>query len=263
MDEHTLPIIVSIPHAGCRVPHEVHADVALEENDLQHYADIATDRIYGIDGVHVVTHDIARVIVDVNRAPDDIAHEHELAAEGVSVLTTWDGRSVYRREPTSVQVEDLIRRYHEPYHDAIDGLMPKARFLFDGHSYLPVGPKLKGDAGVPRPDVCIGNMNFSTCTREHTVFVREFFANHGYTVAVNFPYAGKYILGHHCHRRRIPGFLVPGMQLELNQRLYVDAATHQPIPDRVEECRLLFSRLVGVFAEAFCGVERGKVGQKG
>lgn len=258
MNERTLPIIVSIPHAGSRVPDEVRADIALTDTDMLHYTDLATEKIYNIPGVHVVTHDISRVIVDVNRAPDDIAHEHELAAEGVSVLTTWDGRSVYKREPTSQQVEQLIRRYHEPYHDAIDALIPKARFLFDGHSYLPIGPKLKADNGLPRPDINIGNMNFSTCTREHTVFVRDFFSDHGYTVAINFPYAGKYILGHHCHRRRIPGFLVPGMQLEINQGLYIKPNTCEPVPERLEEFRTIFIKLVDAFAEAFCGKERAE-----
>lgn len=253
-----LPIIVSIPHAGTRVPDIVRGNVALTDADVRRYTDLYTDRIFSIPDVHLVCNAISRVIVDVNRAPDDIAHEHELAAEGVVVLTTWDGRTVYRTEPSTAQTDQLIRECHDPYHEAIDAAIPHARFLFDCHSYLPVGPKLKADSGVQRPDVNIGNMNFSTCTREHTVFVRDFFADHGYSVAVNFPYAGKYILGHHCHRRRIPGFLVPGMQLELNQGLYVDEATLEPIPGRIEEFQRIFIRLVDAVAEAFCETPRAR-----
>ena len=129
--------------------------------------------------------------------------------------------------------------------------MPSVQFLFDCHSYLPIGPKLKPDSGKPRPDVNIGNINYSTCTREQTVFVRDFFQSLGYTVAINFPYAGKYILGHHCHRRHIPPFLVPGMQLEFNQGIYVHQDSLEPIDMRVKELHDAFAKMVDTFVDHF------------
>lgn len=250
-EQNIRPILVSIPHASPKVPPEIEAQVALTEREILHYTDLYTDQIYSISDVYLVQADFSRVFVDVNRAPDDISKEYEKAEEGVNVLTTWDGRRVYQKPLGESQADELIKKYHDPYHQKIEEYMPEVQFLFDGHSYLPVGPKLKPDSGKPRPDVNIGNINYSTCTREQTVFVRDFFQDLGYTVAINFPYAGKYILGHHCHRRHIPPFLVPGMQLELNQALYVHQETMEPMPDRVKELRRAFEGMVDAFSERF------------
>jgi N-formylglutamate deformylase len=252
MQDSKRPILVSIPHASFKVPPEIAGQTALTEHEILHYTDLCTDKIYNAPNVYTVTAEFSRVFVDVNRAPDDISKEYEQAEEGVQVLTTWDGRQVYSKKPSQAQAEELIKKYHDPYHQKIEECMANVQFLFDGHSYLPVGPKLKPDSGKPRPDVNLGNVNYSTCTREHTVFARDFFQARGFTVAINFPYAGKYILGHHCHRRRIPPFLVPGLQIELNQGLYIDQQTMEPIPGKVEELHAVFCELVDVFAERFC-----------
>jgi len=246
------PVLVSIPHASSRIPDEVKDYIALSEVDLKGYTDLHTEKIFNVDDVHLVQYDVSRVVVDVNHAPDDISKEYEQASEGVIVHTTWDGKSVYTTEPSQEQVDALIERYHDPYHNQIEEVIPKVRFLLDGHSFLPVGPKLKADSGKERPDINLGNVNFSTCTREHTVFFRDFFQNKGYKVAVNFPYAGKYILGRHCHRRRIPPFLVPGIQIEINQGLYLKPDSFDAIPELIEEFKELFKRLVDDFCERFC-----------
>jgi len=175
-----------------------------------------------------------------------------MAAEGVTVHTTWDGKKVYKEEPSQEQVDALIKKYHDPFHEKIDEIIPHVRFLIDGHSFLPVGPKLRGDSGNERPDINLGNVNYSSCTRKHTMFFRDFFSDHGYSVAINFPYAGKYILGHHCHRRRIPPFLVPGIQIEINQGLYIKENSFEPIEHKVEEFHELFATLVAEFTEKFC-----------
>ncbi|OIO52899.1 hypothetical protein AUJ46_06520 [Candidatus Peregrinibacteria bacterium CG1_02_54_53] len=246
------PVLVSIPHAGSKVPDEVKDDVALTPKELLYYTDLFTEEIFTIDDVHTVVSDVSRVIVDVNRAPDDISSEYKEAAEGVIVHTTWDGKKVYKRNPSSAIAGKMIRTYHDPYHSKIDAIIPHVQFLFDCHSYLPVGPKLKADSGMLRPDINIGNVNYSTCTREHTIFARNFFQDRGYSVSVNFPYAGKYVLGHHCHRRRMPPFLVPGMQIEINESLYANLDTLQPIPNRIEEFHHLFEELVKAFLQQFC-----------
>ena len=113
---------------------------------------------------------------------------------------------------------------------------------------------MKQDAGKDRPDVCLGNMNYSTCNRKYTVFFREFFERHGYSVAINFPYQGKYTLGRHCHRRRIPHFLVPGIQVELNQKLYADPETHEGNEEKIEQLNQLMQKVVDEFMKR-CGFE--------
>lgn len=246
------PILVSIPHASARIPEEVQDKVALTEKDLMKYTDLYTEDIFNIDNVYKVQSDFSRVIVDPNRAPDDISKEYELSAEGVIVHTTWDGKSVYKEEPDQDMVDMLIKKYHQPYHEELEKYIPKVQFLIDGHSYMPYGPKLKKDSGEPRPDINLGNVNYSSCSREQTVFFRDFFEGLGYRVSINFPYAGKYILGHHCHRRRIPPFLVPGIQIEINQGLYVKEGTDDAIPEKVVEFNQVMKQMVDAYCERFC-----------
>ena len=245
------PLILSIPHASLRVPEELEGNVLLTEEDLLGYSDLYTERIFAIPNTYTVEYKYSRVFVDVNRAPDDISREYERGEEGVLVHTTWDGKRIYKKEPSELEVQGLIKKYHDAFHEEIDSYIPAARFLIDCHSYLPVGPPLKPDAGKERPDVCLGNVNYTTCSRDHTVFFREFFERHGYSVNINFPYQGKYTLGRHCHRRRIPHFLVPGIQIEFNQKLYADLKTHKPNESAITELNSLMQKVVNEFLAAF------------
>lgn len=245
------PLIIAIPHASCEVPEELKENVLLSADDLLGYSDLYTEQIFAIPDTYVVQTQAARVFVDVNRAPDDIAQEYEQKEEGVVVHTTWDGKQIYRRDPSEEEAASLIATYHNTFHEEIDSYIPAARFLIDAHSYLPIGPPLKPDAGKERPDVCLGNINYSTCTREHTIFFREFFERHGYRVEINFPYQGKYTLGHHCHRRRIPHFLVPGIQIEFNQKLYADSKTYAPDEDAIAALNQLMQKVVEEFLKRF------------
>ena len=225
--------------------------VRLTEKQLLEYVDLYSDKIYDIRGYHKIIGNVCRVFVDTNRAPDDIAKEYEEGEEGVVVHVTHDGIPVYTELPSEKCAEQLINTYHVPYHDQIDKFMSKVRFLFDCHSYLPIGPKMKKDAGLQRPDFNIGNRKYSTCTREHTMFIRDFLASRGFSVGINIPYMGGYILAHHCHRRRIPTFLVPGMQIEISQGLYVDQATLDPKHDRIMEMNTLMQEMIDSFYESF------------
>lgn len=249
--DEVLPILLSIPHASAFMPEEVKKFVKLDDKALLDYVDLYSDQIYRLRGYHILEGKVCRVFVDVNRAPDDIAKEYAKGEEGVVVHTTHDGTPVYGELPSEALMNTLVEKYHTPYHDAIDLVIPHLEFLFDCHSYLPVGPKMKKDAGKPRPDFNIGNRSYSTCNREHTMFIRDFFKKRGYSVGINVPYMGGYVLAHHCHRRRIPPFLVPGMQLEISQSLYVDSKTLQPIPGNIEKMNALMQEMVDTFYEHF------------
>jgi N-formylglutamate amidohydrolase len=245
------PIIISIPHASTKIPDALKDNVLLTGQDILANCDLYTDRVYSIANTYVVKCEVPRMLLDVNRAPDDISKEYEDGKDGVVLHTTWEGKHIYKKQPTEKEVNDLIKKYHDPFHEEIDSYIPAAQFLIDCHSYVPIGPPTKPDAGRERPDVNIGNMNYSTCTREHTLFFREFFERHGYSVAINFPYQGRYILGRHCHRRRIPHFLVPGIQIELNQKLYSDPITYAPNEDGIKSLNTIMQKVVEEFLGEF------------
>ena len=245
------PIMVSVPHASDHIPVEVADSVQLTKEDMAQYVDLLSDKVFDIKNVYRVVGEVCRVIVDVNRAPDDIAREYHKGHDGVVVHVTQDSKPVYKELPSDEVAHLLIKKYHDPYHQKIDDAMPKLQFLFDCHSYFPVRPKMKKDAGKVRPDFNIGNIRYSTCSRPYTMFARDFFQDLGFTVGINNPYQGGYVLAHHCHRRRIPSFLVPGMQIEISQGLYLDSGTLEPLPGKIEEMRKLVNKFIDKFAEHF------------
>ena len=250
------PILVSIPHASNKIPEEVRESVQLSDEDLKQYVDLYSNKIYEVDNVYRIESDICRVIVDVNRAPDDIAKEYHSGQEGVVVHVTQDGKHVYKDLPSDEQAHLLIKKYHDPYHEKIDELMPSLQFLIDCHSYFPVGPKMKKDAGKIRPDFNIGNLRYSSCSRPYTTFARNFFQDRGFTVGINEPYQGGYVLAHHCHRRRTPSFLVPGLQIEISQGLYLNSDTLEPLEGKLEEMNTLFRKFIDKFAGKFFPLEK-------
>ena len=69
----SLPLLLSVPHAGVEVPAEAEAHCILTPAQIAADGDEGAAEIYALaDKVegHITTH-VARAIVDLNRAPDD------------------------------------------------------------------------------------------------------------------------------------------------------------------------------------------------
>jgi N-formylglutamate amidohydrolase len=235
------PIIVSIPHASIFVPKDIKENMLIKERDVRNHADLYTDEIYTVKNAHVLKAKISRLVVDANRAPDDIEIECRLQVDGVVVRTTPDAKVIYQSPPSMKSICCRIERYHDTFHDELESQIKKtgAKFLIDGHSMWSVGPKALKDAGKKRADVCLGNRDYTSCSRAQTHFIKHFFESHGFTVAVNVPYRGKYILGFHCHRRTFPG-----IQIEFNRALYLNEKTLARKGKEIKKLNALMEELV-------------------
>ena len=110
-----LPLLISVPHAGVMVPPEVAAQCVLTPEDIIADGDEGAREVYGIaDEVkHFVTTDVARAIVDINRAPDD------RRTDGVVKTETCWGVKIYREFPSEECVARLLKRYYFPYHEKL------------------------------------------------------------------------------------------------------------------------------------------------
>ncbi|MFC1615551.1 N-formylglutamate amidohydrolase [Patescibacteria group bacterium] len=213
------PIIVSIPHTSVFVPKDIKKNMIISERDIKNHADLYTDEIFNVSNAHILKAKISRLIVDTNRAPDDIETECRLQVDGVVVRTTPDGKVIYKSPPNIKTICNRIEKYHDSFHDELDKKIKEtgANFLIDGHSMWSIGPKSLKDAGKKRADICLGNRDYTSCTRLQTHFIKQFFESHGFSVSINNPYRGKFILGFHCHRQKFPG-----IQIEFNRSLYLD-----------------------------------------
>ncbi|MBU0577007.1 N-formylglutamate amidohydrolase [Patescibacteria group bacterium] len=253
------PILITIPHCSTFVPADLRRMMELTDAQIRRQCDPFTDVIFDVPKVHVVKAKISRLVTDLNRAPDDIEMEYKLSNDGVVVSVDLDGNQIYKTPPSIKTIFDRVKRYHDTFHEKIEEIKPNIKFLIDGHSLRSVSPPTRSDAGTERADIVLGNRDFTTCTRNMTKKVMRFFQDRGYSVAINDPYKGRYLIGYHCSRRHLPG-----IQIEINERLYINEKTHRPHQDKMYDLRTIMAKLVDEIDEEIekIGVPAGSRGQE-
>jgi formiminoglutamase len=233
------PILISIPHGGWKVAKEIEHIWALSEKDALHDGDPFTARIY--DFADKVSCQLAmeyyRAVVDLNRAPDDIAPKNK---DGVIKSHTCYDVEVYKPGclPDDSLKHVLLDKYYFPYHRQLQTWLDRddVRFGVDCHSMAAVSPPIEQDAGTPRPLICLGNLgdaggevtpefNRVTCSGEMIRFMcAEFAAVFRHedlelevpaAATMNLPFNGGYIT------RRMGNRGIPFVQIEMSRALYI------------------------------------------
>ncbi len=241
-----LPILISVPHGGVRQPSELAGRVSLSATELFDDSDAFTGDIYdlGEEVARVVRADIARVFVDLNRAPDDRPPANP---DGVVKSTTCYRRPVYLdgAEPDDELVATLLRRYHAPYHERLRHAAadPTVRLALDCHSMAAAAPPVAPDPGRPRPLFCLSNAEGLTCPtvllEDVARAIADAFGCGLGDVKLNDPFKGGYIIRAHGRGE------LPWIQVEMNRSLYLDprwfdrGSLHVE-PDRLAELRSRF-----------------------
>lgn len=203
-----LPILVSVSHAGARVPKEVENLCQLTEEEIADDSDGGAAAIYDIqDEVEAfVTTDVARAIVDLNRPEDDRGKDGVIKTH-----TCWDV-PIYREQPSEEIVEGLLESYYRPYHERLRELAGGRIVIgLDCHTMAEYAPPVAPDPGSKRPAVCLSNAD-GTCPSEWIETMAEFFsaAFSGKRVTVNTPFRGGYITRSHAAE-------MPWLQIELSR----------------------------------------------
>lgn len=243
------PILITIPHCSHFVSKEIRQNMLLTDFEILKETDLYTDQIFGVENAYIVKARLSRLVADMNRAPDEIEMEQRLCAEGVVVSVNGDGKKIYKTPLTDQQIELRIEKYHNPFHTQVDQYATQSFFMIDGHSMWPTGRATKIDAGKKRPDINLGNRDYTTCTKSQTDFFKNYFEELGYSVEINFPFKGRYVIGYHCSRNRRKG--IPGLQLEINQALYTNPKTLEPKADQIKKLKQEIQILVDLVAEKF------------
>jgi N-formylglutamate deformylase len=206
----TLPIVLSVPHAGTRMPPEVEPYACLSREEVVRDGDEQAAGIYLPSRSHVahlVTTDVARAFVDLNRAEDDFRPDGV-----VKTHTCWDV-PVYREFPPEDVIERLLERYHRPFHERLRELAlgGEARVGVDAHTMAAVAPPVAPDPGSPRPAACVSDGYGVTCdpawTRE---LARCLETALGAEVRINDPFQGGHIVRSHAGE-------LPWVQLEISR----------------------------------------------
>jgi N-formylglutamate amidohydrolase len=159
----------------------------------------------------LATTDIARAIVDLNRAEDDRRKDGV-----VKTHTCWD-IPIYSEPLTDDLRETLLARYHRPYHRDLDRLAKNAVAGIDCHTMAAVGPPVGPDPGLERPAVCLSNRD-GTCPEAWITSLAAIMeAALNLPVAVNTPFRGGHIIRSHAGK-------IPWLQLELSRAPFLPNA---------------------------------------
>ncbi|MBL6974300.1 MAG: N-formylglutamate amidohydrolase, partial [Deltaproteobacteria bacterium] len=149
-----LPLLVSVPHAGTRIPEEVRELCMLTDYQVCRDGDEGASEIFAFrDTVEAwITSSVARAVVDLNRAEDDRDMDGV-----VKTHTCWDV-PIYSAVLGDDLVEVLLQRYHRPYHRRLSRLADQAvRLGVDCHTMAAVAPPVAPEPGWDRPEVCLSN----------------------------------------------------------------------------------------------------------
>ncbi len=196
----TLPFLLSVPHAGLKIPDEVERINLLSPQQIAEDGDEGAAEIYDLKDhvTAVVTTEIARAYVDLNRAEDDRRKDGI-----VKTHTCWDVK-IYSEPLPENTVQALLKKYYRPYHEQLThlSLQDSVKLGIDCHTMAVVGPPVGPDPGIERPLICLSNGDQTCPAAWLSSLAGELENTFGARVSINVPFRGGYII--RSHSRELP-----------------------------------------------------------
>jgi len=240
-----LPLFVSIPHSGEKVPEICPWLKGIPEPLLMCDVDRFVDQLYAPAlqelQLPVVQTQWHRYAADLNRLPDDVDAGSVLGharARGAFLrgfhwqITTK--REVLMPAPMPLAAhEELVRLIYEPFHASVRQAAKNIRsagnaevFHLDLHSMPSLGTSEHLDPGERRAEIVVSDCKGKSSRSDFVDLVILSYVRAGFKVAYNWPYVGGRVSetyghpeqGHHT------------VQVELNRSLYMNEETKQLEP---------------------------------
>lgn len=236
-------VVFASPHSGSIYPPDLLGRSSLSPHQLRRNEDIFIDHLFHsavAGGAPFLKALFPRVIVDVNRSENELPMEWEAlqkmsddktttprAAAGLGVIPTFLSETlpIYSQMPDIEEARIRLTRLYHPYHTALKDLLQASidRFgralLVDCHSMPGFAPM-----GSRRPDIILGDRFGTSCHADTLGLLRDLFSQAGYSVGINYPYAGGFTTSHYGK----PNEGVEAIQIEINRDLYVNPVTLSP-----------------------------------
>ncbi len=231
-------VILHIPHDSSVIPSEVRSQFLLSDAELklelQRMTDHFTHALFAEPhgNATVVRAPVSRLVVDVERFPDDAAEP--MAARGMGAIYEVTSQlAPLRRNLSSMERERLMLTWYHSHHNRLEAAVSNAVEMYgrclviDCHSFPGIAlPYENADSVVERPDICIGSDPYHTSLKLEQAFV-EAFSCDGWRVAVNDPFAGALVP---ASRYRVDS-RVAAVMVEINRDLYLDSRNFEPNSD--------------------------------
>ena len=246
-----IPIIASLPHSGTYIPYDVRRQFSNYKGPVLTPIDWHLEKLYDfLPGLGVTTLQAthSRYVVNLNRGPDSPL----FGPEPTSAVpdATCSGRLLYNETPAQDAVEDRIKRYYTPYHRRLKKLLQRTSeyfgyaYLLDLHSYY------RG----PAVDVCLGNVDETTCSEALIGGFEKAFREHYFSVTRNDKWTGGYITRYYGNMENIET-----LQIELRFPSYLEGDTfgEEELPGwESDKFRKAKSRLRKVFSDVISGLNK-------
>jgi N-formylglutamate deformylase len=251
----SLPLLISIPHAGTFVPEPIAQRFTLAGSRLAD-TDWHVDKLYGFArelGASILKANYSRYVVDLNRSPDSAPLYVGNSTSPVCATLTFRDEPIYvpGREVTATEIGARVEQYWQPYHQRLATELKAMRqrhgyaLLWDAHSVASEVPTLF--IGV-LPEFNFGTRDHASCPRAVADQLLKLVTSDGkFGAVMNGRFKGGYITSAYGR----PNEGIYAVQLELARRVYMDEAAGTGWnPQRAESGAALISQLLTRYLQA-------------
>jgi N-formylglutamate deformylase len=224
-------VVLHVPHSSTLIPEAVMDQFIVPgdvlKSELVRMTDHLTLELFG--GVEhpgcVIAAEVNRLVVDVERFPDDA--DEQMAAKGMGAIYTRlaDGGAL-RKTLSANERQRLLTDYYEPHHARFSAAVQNVLgahgccLIVDAHSFPSRPLPYEYDQSLSRPDICIGTDPFHTPPNVCRTFV-ECFEKQGFRVEVDRPFSGAIVPAIYYQKDNC----VMSVMVEVNRLLYLDEST--------------------------------------
>jgi N-formylglutamate amidohydrolase len=247
-ENRTSCVVFASPHSGRDYPWSFLRRTVLDEMTIRSSEDAFVDQLFDIApqmGAPLLSAGAPRAFVDLNRSADELdpaliegvrrqGHNPRIASGlGVIPRVVANGRAIYNGKINRSEAERRLDLYWRPYHHMLQKLLDGAHqshgqaVLIDCHSMPHEAMDGVARGGMRRPDVVLGDRFGASARSEIVDHVEAAFAEAGFTVARNAPFAGAYVTQAYGRPSRDQH----AIQIEIDRSLYMDERLIKPTDD--------------------------------
>ena len=237
-----VPIVVDVSRSGRVYPKEFRSPLpftVLHDNVSMYVEDLwaAAPQV----GATMLYCCFPNTFMDVNRKEDDLdpavidgqwptaLNPSPVAIRGLGLIKTKSryGEPMQEKKLTVAEIKERFDVYYHPYHRELKRIVDETYakhgtvWQLSCHCMSAVGAPTHADAGKPRADFCLGNIGFTTSSREFVDYVAAEIKKLGYSVTINDPYEGNEL----NRRHGAPAKRIESIMVEINKQLFMDTKT--------------------------------------
>ncbi len=238
-------VVFASPHSGRNYSFSFLRSSVLDDHAIRSSEDAFVDLLFNAAprfGAPFLMAGAPRAYLDLNRSCDELdpslidgvrrqGHNPRIASGlGVIPRVVANGRAIYRGKLTFEEAQRRLNTYWHPYHNMLQRLLDTAHLrhgqavLIDCHSMPHEAMDGVARQGMKRPDVVLGDRFGAAASSDVVDRVEAAFANAGFNVTRNTPFAGAYIT--QAYGRPSRG--QHAVQIELDRSLYMNEALVRP-----------------------------------